>query len=60
MEKLVYVTTWALWLSKNNLASLYVTDLFAGTFFSAYGLNDLTFMVFFLVIFLTQNHEKHA
>jgi hypothetical protein len=60
VEKLVYVLVWVMWLSKNSLASLYSTDLFAGIFFSIYGLNDLVFMLFFLGAFLTQNAESHV
>lgn len=54
IEKLVYVTVWYKWLSLNSLAALYSTDLFAGVFYSIYGLNDLIFMVFFAWVFLTQ------
>jgi hypothetical protein len=54
VEKLVYVVVWIMWLSKNNLAALYSTDVFAGAFYSIYGLNDLVFMLFFTWVFLTQ------
>lgn len=60
VEKLVYVFVWVMWLSKNSLVPLYSVDLFAGVFFSIYGLNDLVFMLFFLGVFLTQNAESHA
>jgi hypothetical protein len=60
LEKLVYGLTWLTWLSQNSLASLYSKDLFAGVFFSIYGLNDLAFMVFFLLVFFTQNKEMHT
>lgn len=43
-EKLVYVIIWVMWLSKNSLAPLYSTYVFAGMFYSIYGLNDLVFM----------------
>lgn len=60
VEKLVYVLVWVMWHSKNSIAALYSTDLFAGVFFSIYGLNDLVFMLFFLGVFLTQKAESHA
>lgn len=60
LEKLVYVLVWAMWLSQNSLAPLYSADLFAGVFFSIYGLNDLVFMLFFLAVFSTQNAKGHA
>jgi hypothetical protein len=53
IEKLVYVVAWVLWLSNNDLAALYAKDLFAGMFFSIYGLNDLVFMLFFAWVFFS-------
>jgi hypothetical protein len=47
IEKLVYVVAWLLWLLNNDLGALYAKDVFAGMFFSIYGLNDLVFMLFF-------------
>jgi len=58
IEKLVYVVAWALWQGQNSLASLYANDLFAGVFFSIYGLNDLAFMLFFAWIFVAQHAER--
>ena len=61
IEKLVYVVVWLLWLSNNNLMALYSKDLFAGMFFSIYGLNDLMFMLFFAWVFVsapTKNRER--
>ena len=52
VEKLVYVVVWAMWLSENSLAQLYAKDVFAGAFFSIYGLNDFVFMLFFTWVFL--------
>lgn len=60
VEKLVYVVVWVMWLSKNSLASLYATDVFAGIFFSIYGLNDLAFMLFFGWMFLSQRAGNAA
>ena len=59
-EKLVYFIVWVTWLSKNSLAPLYSTDVFAGMFYSIYGLNDLVFMLFFVWIFLSQRSDGHA
>lgn len=50
VEKLVYVCAWVYWLATNNLFTLYETDLFAGIFYTIYGLNDLLFMVFFIKV----------
>ena len=58
LEKLVYVVVWAMWLSKNSLPELYAKDVFAGAFFSIYGLNDFVFMVFFAWVFLSQRAVK--
>ena len=52
VEKLVYVVVWAMWLNENSLAQLYAKDLFAGAFFSIYGLNDFAFMLFFAWVFI--------
>ncbi|WP_114765297.1 hypothetical protein [Vibrio rhodolitus] len=38
LEKLAYVVTWLLWISHNNLSDVYQLDLFAGLFYSIYGL----------------------
>ena len=59
LEKLVYVVVWVVWLSNNSLAQLYPQDLFAGVFFSIYGLNDFVFMLFFAwVFFLRRNGDQ--
>ena len=55
LEKLVYVVVWIMWLSENNLAQLYSKDVFAGIFFSIYGLNDFVFMLFFAWVFLMRH-----
>lgn len=52
VEKLVYVTVWCMWLMNNNLADVYDADLFAGIFYTIYGLNDFVFMIFFSWIFV--------
>jgi len=55
IEKLVYVVVWLLWINDNSLAAVYEKDLFAGVFYSIYGINDFVFMLFFAWVFLTQN-----
>ncbi len=60
VEKLVYVVAWLLWLSNHDLAALYAKDLFAGIFFSIYGLNDLVFMLFFAGVFFAASAERHG
>ena len=54
LEKLVYVVVWIMWHSENSLAQLYSKDMFAGAFFSIYGLNDFIFMLFFAWVSLSQ------
>ena len=58
VEKFVYVVVWVMWLSNNSLAQLYAKDVFAGLFFSIYGLNDFIFMLFFLWVFFHQRSSK--
>ena len=57
IEKLVYVVVWVKWLFANSLTELYSRDVFAGIFYSIYGINDLTFMLFFTYIFLSKKPE---
>lgn len=54
IEKLIYVLAWVYWLATNDLSSLYATDLFAGLFYTIYGLNDLLFMLFFSWVAIKQ------
>jgi len=54
VEKLVYVVAWGLWMANHSLGAVYEQDLFAGVFYSIYGLNDLAFMLFFGWVFLSQ------
>ena len=53
LEKLVYVVVWVTWLAGNRLPQVYADDVFAGIFYSIYGLNDLLFMGFFAWVFFT-------
>ena len=57
IEKLVYVVVWLMWHSQNSLTQLYSTDIFAGIFYSIYGINDLVFMLLFARVFL-MHHAK--
>ena len=47
LEKLVYVAVCCTWMSRNSLGDVYASDLFAGIFYSIYGVNDFVFMLFF-------------
>ena len=47
LEKLVYAAVWVLWIFNNELGTLYSIDLFAGFFYTIYGLIDFVFMLFF-------------
>ncbi len=57
LEKLVYVVVWVMWLSENSISQLYAKDVFAGAFYSIYGLNDFLLMLFFARVFLLRNQE---
>ena len=57
VEKLVYVVVWGLWIANHSLGAVYEQDLFAGVFYSIYGLNDLAFMLFFGWVFLSQRSK---
>ena len=58
VEKLVYVLVWGVWHSKNSVSALFTTDLFAGVFYSIYGLNDFLFMLFFAWVFYSQSRPR--
>ncbi|MEZ9596296.1 hypothetical protein AB4298_16820 [Shewanella sp. 10N.261.52.F9] len=60
VEKLIYVVSWCRWLFNNDLTSVYEKDLFAGIFYSIYGVNDLIFMIFFAMIFFSQREANHT
>ncbi len=47
LEKLIYTAVWVLWIFNNDLGTLYSKDLFAGIFYTIYGLIDFVFMLFF-------------
>jgi len=58
VEKLVYTIVWIRWILENSLTQLYATDIFAGIFYSTYGLNDFLFMCFFFWIFYSYHSKK--
>lgn len=58
LEKLIYFVFWVLWLLGNSLEDVYSKDVFAGVFYSIYGVNDLVFMLFFAAIFLSGNANR--
>lgn len=60
VEKLVYVVAWLAWIFQNSLQDVYDADMFAGVFYSIYGLNDFIFMLFFAWIFKSQVAESKA
>ena len=51
VEKLVYTISWILWLSQNNLVSVFEKSLMTGLFYASYGLLDIVFGIFFLWVF---------
>ncbi len=57
IEKFVYVAIWMMWHSANSVTQLYAIDIFAGIFFSIYGINDFLFMLFFARVFLLQRAQ---
>ena len=59
IEKLIYVIAWVKWITSNSVSEVYDKDLFAGFFFSVYGINDFIFFLFFLFVFykLLRNKE---
>ncbi len=58
VEKLVYVIAWLLWFSQNSLGVVFDTDIFAGIFYSIYGLNDFVFMLFFGWVCISQRPKE--
>jgi hypothetical protein len=60
LEKLIYGVVWVQWILGNSLESVYATDIFAGIFYSIYGLNDFLFMFFFAWVFVSSNHKVNA
>jgi hypothetical protein len=60
LEKLIYGVVWFKWLLENSLGEVYSADIFAGIFYSIYGLNDFLFMAFFTYVFFTCSRKVNA
>jgi hypothetical protein len=60
LEKLIYGVVWIKWLLGNSLEAVYSTDIFAGVFYSIYGLNDFLFMVFFAWVFFSSTSKNNV
>ncbi|MDO6439097.1 hypothetical protein Q4534_16875 [Cyclobacterium sp. 1_MG-2023] len=52
IEKSIYGYIWINWMLNNNVSEVYEKDTMAGLFYSIYGLNDLLFCAFFLLVFI--------
>ena len=59
VEKLIYFVIWLRWLLNSDLSSVYSSDLFAGIFYSIYGLNDFIFMLFFVWVFVSGSKDNN-
>lgn len=59
IEKSIYGYIWINWMLNNKVSEVYEKDTMAGLFYSVYGLNDLLFCAFFLLVFIkiTNNPE---
>jgi hypothetical protein len=60
VEKLIYGCAWIYWMLNHSLETVYDHDLFAGVFYSIYGINDLTFCGFFIYVSLKIFREKKS
>ena len=58
IEKFSYGFNWTNWVLNNDLTAVYDKDLFAGLFFSVYGVNDWLFFLFFLYVFIQLFRSK--
>ena len=58
IEKLIYTLTWIFWFQQNDLTLLYTKDLFAGIFYTLYGLNDFLSMLIFGFAFWITRRRK--
>ena len=47
VEKVIYVSVYLKWFMSHSLSEVYDQDMFAGIFYTIYGLNDFIWMVFF-------------
>ena len=60
VEKLIYATAWFRWITTHDVSAVYAKDLFAGVFYSVYGLNDFIFFVFFAAVFYQLHRGSEA
>lgn len=58
IEKSVYAVVWLDWMSKHSVANVYAEDAMAGIFFSIYGVNDILFMILFLILFFKRRAQE--
>ena len=59
IEKFIYGITWINWISNNSIANVYDKDLFAGLFYSVYGINDWIFFLFFSFVLIRIMRTKN-
>jgi len=59
IEKFIYGYIWINWMSHNSIADVYDKDLFAGLFYSVYGINDWIFFFFFSFVFIRLMRSKN-
>ena len=59
IEKFIYGYTWINWISNNSITEVYDKDLFAGLFYSVYGVNDWIFFLFFSYVFIRLMRTKN-
>lgn len=52
LEKFIYGYIWINWIQNNNISEVYTKDTMAGLFYSVYGVNDILFCLFFLMVFI--------
>lgn len=52
VEKLCYVLAWLHFITTQSLETVLGESIFAGIFYSIYGVNDFLFMLFFAYVFL--------
>jgi len=58
LEKLIYAAVWIKWMTENSLSPIYAKDIFAGVFYSVYGVSDFIFMLFFAWVFCSCYRAK--
>ncbi len=57
IEKLIYAAVWVNWHLENSIGDVFASDMFAGIFYSIYGLNDFAFMAFFAWVFFSSSRK---